>query len=61
MWWIDPDDMLPPPVPKDSGKKEVDLTKKYCYHEWYKIKLIISTVENCKNCGVKKEDWQSGK
>jgi len=51
MWWINPDE--PPEIPEQI---EIDYGKKFCYHDWKKTVLIISTVEDCTKCGMKKED-----
>ena len=53
MWWINPDE--PPEIPEEI---ELDYDKKFCYHDWKKTLLIISTVEDCTKCGIKKEDWE---
>ena len=39
------DSQTPPPIP--DGK---------CKHEWVASLLLTSTVYDCKNCGIKKED-----
>jgi hypothetical protein len=31
---------------------------KYCRHEWKPTVLIISTVYDCKKCGIKKEEYE---
>jgi hypothetical protein len=53
MWWINPDE--PPEIPEQI---EIDYGKKFCYHDWKKTVLIISIVEDCTKCGIKKEDWE---
>jgi hypothetical protein len=57
MWYITEDDEfndIPPPVPKE----DVDWSQKYCSHNWKKTVLIISTVEDCTKCGLKKEIYE---
>lgn len=52
----------PPPVPKKEEKKkltqeEVDsLMKKHCNHVWVKSFGLSRVYEDCKHCGIKKED-----
>jgi hypothetical protein len=35
---------------------KVKHTEKKCSHEWKAIKLVYSTVYDCKHCGIKQED-----
>lgn len=59
-WW-DYDE--PPPVP-EKEEDRLSWLQKFCTHEWKFTTLIISTVGDCKRCGVRKEDfdaWEKGK
>jgi hypothetical protein len=57
MWYMDnDDDDYPPPLP--IPEKHSDWSQKYCSHNWKKTVLIISTVEDCTKCGVKKEIYE---
>jgi hypothetical protein len=58
MWWLDPEDYKSNPTEK-TEEKDLDWDQKYCYHSWKKTTLIISVVEDCTKCGIKKEDWES--
>jgi len=51
-------ELEPPKIPKDDV---IDWNQKYCFHEWKSTLLIISTVYDCKKCGVKKEVFDKWK
>ena len=40
----------------ENEKKELTKKQNKCYHEYYPIQLIFSTVWNCKHCNAKKEE-----
>jgi hypothetical protein len=46
--------------PSIVWKTGTDFNSKSCHHEWKETKLIFSTVYDCKKCGKKKEDEDSG-
>lgn len=61
-WWLDPEDYDPPiKLEKSNNQEEISLTQKTCYHDWIPTVLIISTVYDCRKCGVKKEVYERSK
>ncbi len=52
-----PHDGQPPEKPAKKEEKYED----HCKHVWVKTELIFKTVEDCKYCGIKKEDLEKKK
>jgi hypothetical protein len=63
-WWFDPEEYIGEPVKLEKSKdseEDISWTQKTCYHDWIPTVLIISTVYDCRKCGVKKEIYERSK
>ena len=60
-WWFDPEEYHMDSIKSKEQEEILSWTQKTCYHEWIPTVLIISTVYDCKKCGVKKEDYERSK
>jgi hypothetical protein len=44
----------------EEKEPSVEYKRQRCWHVWKPILLLTTTVYDCENCGIKKENYEKG-